>query len=71
VRHAFTALAAAAAAYLFANALKIATPLRARPLAIGVAACTFVSIALLRLPLPATLPVLALGSTILLWRFRA
>jgi chromate transporter len=71
VRRAFIALAAAAAAYLFTNALKIAAPLRARPLAIGVAACAFVAIALLRLPLPAVLPVLALASSFLLWRFRA
>ncbi len=71
VHRAFTALAAAAAAYLFANALKIAAPLRGRPLAVGVAVCTFVVIAVLRLPLPAALPVLALGSTFLLWKFRA
>ncbi|WP_428485037.1 chromate transporter [Rhodopila sp.] len=70
VRPAFVALAAAAAAYLFANALKIATPLKGRPLAIAVAACTFIVIALLRLPLAAALPVLVLASTVLLWRFR-
>jgi chromate transporter len=70
VRRAFVALAAAASAYLLANALKIAAPLRGRPLAIAVAVGTFVVIALLRLPLPAALPVLALASTTLLWRFR-
>ncbi|MDR3532933.1 MAG: chromate transporter [Rhodopila sp.] len=70
VRRAFVALAAAAAAYLLATALKIASPLRGRPLAIGVATCTFVAIAVLRLPLQAAMPVLALGSTLLLWRFR-
>jgi chromate transporter len=71
VRRALIALSAAAAAYLLASAWKIAAPLRGRPLAIAVAACTFVAIAVLRLPLPAAMPVLALGSTLLLWRFRA
>jgi hypothetical protein len=36
-----------------------------------VAVCTFLVIAVLRLPLQAALPVLAIGSTLLLWRFRA
>jgi chromate transporter len=71
VRRAFIALSAAAAALLLATAWKIASPLRHRPLAIAVAACTFVVIAVLRLPLPAAMPVLAIGSTLLLWRFRA
>jgi chromate transporter len=70
VRRAFVALSAAAAAYLLASAWKIASPLRGRKLAIGIAACTFVVIAMLRLPLLAALPVLALGSSVLLWRFR-
>ena len=69
VRHAFAALAAAASALVIANALKIAEPLRKRPLAAAVATVTFVTIALLRLPLLAALPVLALASTALLWRF--
>lgn len=71
VRRAFVALSAAAAAYLLASAWKIASPLRSRPLAVAVAVCTFVVIAILRLPLPAAMPVLAIGSTLLLWRFRA
>jgi chromate transporter len=71
VRHAFVALAAAAAAYLLASAWKIAAPLRGRPLAIAVAVCTFIAIAVLRLPLQAAMPVLAIGSSLLLWRFRA
>jgi chromate transporter len=71
VRRAFVALAAAAAAYLFANALKIGAPLKGQPLAMVLAGVTFVVIALLRLPLPAALPVLALTSTALLWRFKA
>jgi chromate transporter len=71
VRRAFVALSAAAAAYLLASAWKIASPLKGRPLAIGIAACTFAAIAVLRLPLLAAMPVLAIGSTLLLWRFRA
>jgi chromate transporter len=71
VRRAFVALSAAAAAYLLASAWKIASPLRGRKLAIGVAACTFVVIAVLRLPLLAAMPVLAIGSSLLLWRFRS
>ncbi|WP_428490883.1 chromate transporter [Rhodopila sp.] len=71
VRRAFVALSAAAAAYLLATACRIAAPLRGRPVAIGVTACCFVVIAVLRLPLLAVMPVLAIGSTLLLWRFPA
>ena len=70
VRHAFVALSAAAAAYLLASAWKIAAPLRGQTLAIGIAAVTFVVIAVLRLKLLAAMPVLAIGSTLLLRRFR-
>jgi chromate transporter len=70
VRRAFVALSAAASAYLLATAWKIASPLRGRPLAIAVAVCTFIALAVLRLPLAAAMPVLAIGSTLLLWRFR-
>jgi chromate transporter len=71
VRRAFVALSAAAAAYLLASAWKIASPLKGRTLAIGIAACTFVVIAVLRLPLLAAMPVLGIASTLLRWRFRA
>jgi chromate transporter len=71
VRRAFVALSAAAAAYLLASAWKIAAPLKGRTLAIGVAACTFVVIAVLRLPLLAALPILAIVSTLVLRRFPA
>jgi chromate transporter len=71
VHRAFVALSAAAAAYLLATAWKIASPLRGRPVAIGVAACTFVVIAVLRLPLLTALPVLAIISTLVLRRFPA
>jgi chromate transporter len=69
VRHGFAALAAAAAALVLANALKIAAPLRGRPLAAAVAVITFIAVALLRLPMQLALPILALFSTSLLWRF--
>ncbi len=69
VKQGFAGLAAAASALVLANALKIAAPLRSQPLGVGVAVVTFVVIAILRLPLPAALPVLAAGSTVLLWRF--
>jgi chromate transporter len=71
VRRAFVALSAAAAALLLATAWKIVSPLRGRKLAIAVAACTFLAVAVLRLPLLAVMPVLAIGSTLLLWRYRA
>ena len=70
VQRTFVALSAAAAAYMLATAWKIASPMLGRPLAIGVAVCTFVAIAILRLPLQVAMPVLAIGSTLLLWRFR-
>jgi hypothetical protein len=56
---------------VLATAWKIASPLRGGPVAIAVAACRFVAIAVLRLPLQSAMPVLAIGSTLLLWRFRA
>ncbi len=71
VRHGFAGLAAAASALVLANGLKIAAPLRFRPLGIAIAAVTFIVIAILRLPLPLALPVLAALSTLLQWRFRA
>ena len=71
VHRAFAGLAAAAAANVLATALKIAAPLRGRWLAMAVTAITFAAIALLRLPLPIVMPVLAIASTLLLWRFEA
>jgi chromate transporter len=71
VHRAFVALSSAAAAFMLSNAWKIASPLRGRWLAVCVTACTFMAIAVLRLPLGVALPVLAIGSSLLLWRFRA
>lgn len=69
VRRAFVAMSAAAAAYVLATALRIAAPLRGRLLAMVVAALTFGAIAILRLPLALSLPVLVAASTLVLWRF--
>jgi chromate transporter len=69
VRHGFAALAAAAAGLVLSAALKIAAPLRTEILEIAVAVVTFVAIAIFRLPLPIALPVLAIASTALIWRF--
>ena len=70
VRRAFAGLAAAASALVLANALKIAAPLRSHPIGIAVAAVTFVSIAIMRWPLPPVLLVMAAASTLFAWRFR-
>jgi chromate transporter len=59
VRHAFAGLAAAASAMVLANALKIAAPLRSRPLGVALALATFVAIAVLRLPLAPVLVTMA------------
>ena len=70
VRRAFVALAAAAAAFVLANAIKIALPLRGKPLALLVAVTTFGAIAVLRWPLALAMPLLAAASIVLLWRFQ-
>jgi chromate transporter len=71
VRRAFAGLAAAASAFVLAASLKIAAPLAGRWLAMAIAAVTFGAIAVLRLPLPLAMPVLAVASILLLWRFEA
>jgi chromate transporter len=59
VMHMFAGLAAAAAGLLIAMAIKLALPLRRRPLALGIAAVVFVAIVFLRLPLVPTMLVMA------------
>jgi chromate transporter len=71
VRRAFAALAAAASAFVLAASLKIAAPLRGRYLAMAITVVTFIAIAIVRLPLPLAMPVLAIFSIIALWRFEA
>ena len=71
VKRAFVALSAAACGYLLATAMKIVAPLRGRPVSIGIAIVTFVTVAVLRVPLLLALPVLALGSALLLAKVEA
>ncbi len=70
VGRAFAGLAAAASALVLANALKIAAPLRARPVGACVALATFAAIAALHLSLAAVLPAMAALSTLLVWPLR-
>ena len=69
VRRAFAALAAAASAFVLTAALKIAAPLRTRYLAMGITAVTFIATAVFRVPLQQAMPVLAVISIFVLWRF--
>ncbi|MDK2770250.1 MAG: chromate transporter [Sphingomonas sp.] len=71
VARAFAGLAAAAAGLLLSMAIKIAWPMRGRPLAIGIVAISVIAIALLRLPLFAVILVLVPASILLSWRFEA
>ena len=70
VRGAFVFLSAAAAGFMLSTALRIAAPLRGKPLGIGVSVVTFVAIAVFGLPMPVALPVLGAGSIMLAWFFR-
>lgn len=71
VRHGFGGLAAVASALVLAMAWKIAEPLRARPIGIGVAVATFVAITILHWPLAPVLVAAAGLSTLLAWRVSA
>lgn len=70
VAHGFAGLAAAASGLVLATALRIAAPLRTRPLEVGVAVAAFAALALLRLPMLPVLVVLVPAS-VLLHRGRA
>ena len=59
VVHMFAGLAAAAAGVLVSMAVKLALPLRRKPVAVVIAAVLFAAIALLRLPLVPTMLVAA------------
>ena len=69
VQHMFAGLAAAAAGLLISTALRLASPLRSRPLAIATALVTIGAIAVLRLPLLPTMLVLAPLSIAAAWRW--
>ncbi|QEN87255.1 chromate transporter [Labrys sp. KNU-23] len=68
VHHLFAGLSAAAAGLLVSMALKVARPLRRDPAGIVIACACFLAIAVLRLPLLATMPVLAPLGILLAWR---
>ena len=70
VAHGFAGLAAAASGLVLATALRIAAPLRRRPVAIVVALAALAGVAVLRLPLLLVLLVLA-PAAMLLQRPRA
>lgn len=70
VRHLFAGLAAAAAGLLISLALKIGAPLLKNPWGTLVAVLCFAGIAILRLPLLATMLVLTPLSILITWRTR-
>jgi len=67
IRHLFTGLAAAAAGLLVAMAVKLALPSRRKPVGIAIALLCFLAVAILRLPLLATMLVLAPISVLASW----
>jgi len=71
IQHLFGGLAAAAAGLLVATALKMAMPIRRKPLAIAIASLFFIAIAVLRLPLLPTMAVLVPLSIFVTWRWIA
>ncbi|WP_371260360.1 chromate transporter, partial [Labrys sp. WJW] len=64
----FAGLSAAAAGLLISMAIKVARPLRRDPAGIVIACACFLAIAVLRLPLLATMLVLAPLGIFLAWR---
>ncbi|WP_420225229.1 chromate transporter [Pigmentiphaga litoralis] len=68
LQHMFAGLAAAAAGLLISTALKIAVPIRRKPIAIVIACLFFIAIAVLRLPLLPTMAVLVPLSLAVTWR---
>ncbi len=71
LQHMFAGLSAAAAGLLVATALKMALPLRRKPLAIVIAAAFFIAIGVLRLPLLPTMLVLVPLGIAATWRWSA
>jgi chromate transporter len=68
VANGLAGMAAAAAGLVLATALRIAAPLRARPVGLAVALTGFIAVALIRLPLLPVLLVLAPAAVLLHWR---
>jgi chromate transporter len=71
VSHVFAGLAAAAAGLLVAASLKIALPLRSKPVSALIAVVSFVAIAWFRFPLLPTMLILAPLGMIAAWRFKS
>jgi chromate transporter len=71
VRGLFIGLAAAAAGLIVAVTIRLAAPLRRKPVGVGVALLCFVAIAWMRLPLLDVMLLMAPLSMLLAWRFRA
>lgn len=69
LRHVFAGLAAAAAGLLISTAIKIALPLRLRPVGLVVALLVVLAVAVLRLPLVPTMLVMAPLGILASWRF--
>jgi chromate transporter len=67
-RGAFAGISAAAAGLVIATALKMAAPLRRRPLALGCGLAAFGAVGVLRLPMIDVLLVLAPLSVAMAWR---
>lgn len=70
LRHLFAGLAAAAAGLLISMAIKIMAPLWRKPLALVIVSLAFIAIAVLKLPLLATMLVLAPVSVLAVWRLQ-
>lgn len=67
VAHAFVGLSAAASALVLATAIKIAAPLRSRPIGVAAGVVTFAAVAILRWPLPLVIVGMAPVSGLLAW----
>jgi chromate transporter len=70
IQHLFSGLAAAASGLLTSMAIKIALPIRTKPVSIIIATLCFLAIAVLRLPLLPTMLVLASLSFFVSWRWQ-
>ncbi|WP_337269631.1 chromate transporter [Oryzifoliimicrobium ureilyticus] len=71
LHHLFAGLAAAAAGLLISTAVKIAWPLRKRPLALIIAAMCTIAVGILKLPLLPTMLVFAPIGILATWKLKA
>jgi len=70
VHHVFAGLAAAAGGLVVAMAIRLAAPLRRKPVAAGLATLCFLAVGLLRLPLPLVILAMVPLSMLVLWACR-